>query len=191
MRYTLPRLAGALLLLAVATPAAAQQSPAAASRAIDPANIDTTCSACQDFFRYANGGWIKRTEIPAAYSRWGSFNELSDKNQDVVRAILEDARAAKNAAPGSNVQKIGDYYGACMDSAHVEAHGTKPLQPMLRQIAMLSTPADVQRQVARMHAAGVGALFGSTDHLELASQSGSAAELRDLAFGTAVRVLRA
>ena len=160
MRYILPRLAGALLVLAAALPAGAQQAATAPSKAIDPANIDTTCSACQDFFRYANGGWIKRTEIPAAYSRWGSFNELSDKNQDVVRAILEESRAAKNAAAGSNVQKIGDYYGACMDSAHVESHGTKPLQPMLRQIAMLSTAADVQRQVARMHAAGVGALFG-------------------------------
>ena len=160
MRYILPRLAGALLALAAATPATAQQAPAPAAKVLDPANIDTTCSACQDFFRYANGGWIKRTQIPAAYSRWGSFNELGDKNQDVVRAVLEESRAARTATPGSNARKIGDYYGACMDSARVESLGAQPLQPMLREVSLLRSSAELQRQLAKLHANGVGSLFG-------------------------------
>ena len=159
MRHIMPRLAGALLAFA-AFPAAAQQTTATPSKAIDPANLDTTCSACQDFFRYANGGWIKRTQIPAAYSRWGSFNELGDKNQDVVRAILEESRTAKNVAPGSNSQKIGDYYGACMDSTRIESLGAKPLQPALREIGLLRNAAEVQRHIAKLHAEGTGALFG-------------------------------
>src|SRR5712692_7805027 len=57
----------------------------------DIANMDRSAAACQNFFQYANGGWTKSNPVPAAYSRWGRFDELSEKNRDVVHQILEDA----------------------------------------------------------------------------------------------------
>ena len=77
-------------------------------RGFDVSNMDTTVSACENFFQYANGGWVTKNPIPAAYASWGRFNELSDRNQEQLRLILEDAAKSK-AAKGTNDQKIGDY----------------------------------------------------------------------------------
>ena len=82
----------ALAGLSIAAPLAAQAP--ARSRGLDPANLDTTCAPCADFNQFANGGWLKRSTIPAAYSRWGSFNELADKNEAVLRQIVEAAAAS-------------------------------------------------------------------------------------------------
>ena len=71
----------AALLLAGAAPLAAQQV-----KPLDPTNMDTTCSACEDFFSYANGGWIKNNAIPADKSSWGSFDELQEANYAALRS---------------------------------------------------------------------------------------------------------
>ena len=77
MMQTFARRVGFALLVAFAAATAGAQSTTP-SRVIDRANMDTTCLACQDFYEYANGGWQTRATIPAAYSVWGSFQELSD-----------------------------------------------------------------------------------------------------------------
>jgi putative endopeptidase len=136
------RLVAALALFASAATAGAQ-TPAAV-RAIDRANLDTTCSACEDFYDYANGGWITRATIPAAYSVWGSFQELSDKNEAVVHGILDSAAAhVATARPGSNAWKVGAFYGSCMDSARVESLGMTPLEPTLDAIAAIGSNAEL------------------------------------------------
>src|SRR5688572_32233826 len=58
-----------------------------AVKPFDKTALDTTCAPCKDFFQFANGGWIARTEIPAAYASWGSFSELDDRNKTVLRAV--------------------------------------------------------------------------------------------------------
>jgi putative endopeptidase len=127
------------LLLALGAATAGAQS-ATTSRAIDRANMDSTCLACQDFYEYANGGWQSRATIPAAYAVWGSFQQLSDKNEAVVRDILEDAaKRAPTAKPKSNLWKIGTFYGTCMDSTRIEALGRTPLQPTLDAIAAITS----------------------------------------------------
>ena len=70
------------------------------SHGFDLADLDTTCNACQDFFQYANGGWIKRNPIPPEYASWGRFNEVQNRNQEILRVILEAAAEDKSAAPG-------------------------------------------------------------------------------------------
>src|SRR5690242_16896503 len=124
----------------------------------DTANLDKTCKPCDDFYQFAMGGWMKENPIPPEYSVWGSFSQLADKNQKNLREILEAAASAKSA-PGSNEQKIGDFYMSCMDSAAIDAAGAKPIEPELTQIAAVQTLADLQAETARLHGMGVGVLF--------------------------------
>ena len=134
-------------------------SALAQTAAFDVTRMDDSVEACTDFFQYANGNWVKRTEIPAAYSRWGSFNILAENNNNALKEIL-DANAKAKAAPGSNEQLIGDFYAACMDEAEIEKAGVKPLNPYFKEIDKIKSAKDLQRQIAMMHAAGIPALFG-------------------------------
>jgi len=141
-----------VVLLSVCTAAIAQ------TKAFDTSRMDTSVDACNDFFQYANGTWVKNTAIPAAYPRWGTFNILADNNQAVVKEVLETAEKTKSPK-GSEAQLIADYYASCMDEAAIEKAGTKPLQPYLKQISKIKNTKDLQRQIAMFHAAGVPVLF--------------------------------
>ncbi|HEY5073627.1 MAG TPA: M13 family metallopeptidase N-terminal domain-containing protein, partial [Pyrinomonadaceae bacterium] len=135
-------------------------APAAGdSHSFDVANMDRSVAACQSFFQYANGGWTKNNPVPAAYSSWGRFNELAEKNRDVVHQILEDAAKNTKAAKGSNEQKIGDYYAACMDEANIEAAGLKPIQPELDRINKIKDQPSLQAEVAHLHSMFIPVLF--------------------------------
>ncbi len=134
-----------LLLAALSSPALAVPPP----RPIDPANMDTTCAPCRDFDQYANGGWIARTTLPAAYPSYGAFTELSDRNQDVVHRLLEDA--VHQVRSGGSMAKLGLFYGSCMDSVRAEADGAKPLQPALDRIAALHDVAGLSAEIGRLH----------------------------------------
>lgn len=130
----------------------------AQSKAFDTSRMDTTVEACTDFFQYANGTWLKNTEIPATESRWGTFNMLADNNNAILRDILETAAKTKSA-PNTDLQLIGDFYSSCMDEKAIEKAGAKPLDPLFMQIKAIKTPADLQRQIAMMHNAGMPAVF--------------------------------
>ncbi len=148
--------------LASAARDGAGQPPAAASGdrswGFDTANLDKTCKPCDDFYKFAMGGWMKSNPIPPQYSSWGTFTQLADKNQQNLRQILEAAEQAK-AKPGSNEQKIGDFYASCMDTAAIDAAGTKPIDPELARIAAMKSLADVQAEGARLQRMGANVLF--------------------------------
>lgn len=129
-------------------------------RGYDPANMDKETAACTDFYQYANGNWLKTTEIPAAYSSWGAFNVLAENNRKTLHDILEEAAKKTNATNGSNEQKIGDYYASCLDEAKREAEGMKPLVPELARIDKIQDMKGVQAQIAYMHRHGISTLFG-------------------------------
>ncbi len=148
-------LAPVVLVLAAALPAAAQQT----GHGIELAYRDTTCSPCRDFFQYANGNWVDHTEIPAAYSTYGVDREISDRSTEALRKLLEDAAADVSAPAGSNRQRLGTFYGTCMDSARAEKEGAAPLQPVFARIAALKTRAAIAPLVAQLHGNGVPSLF--------------------------------
>jgi putative endopeptidase len=132
-----------------------------APRGFDPANMcTTTCKACEDFYQYANGGWIAKNEIPPAFSTWGITSPLREKNVATLHEILEDAAKNTAAVKGSNEQKIGDFYATCVDEAKIEAAGATPLTPELAAINKMKSTRDLPAMLAHLHSIGVPALFG-------------------------------
>jgi len=104
---------------------------------------------------------VKSHEIPAAYPSWGTFNKLREDNENVLRGILEKAAADKSAAPGSNWQKIGDFYASCMDEAAIETAGIKPLHARdLKRIEDINDAKTLQAEIAHLQREGVRAVFG-------------------------------
>jgi putative endopeptidase len=130
----------------------------AQSSGFDPARMDRTVEACEDFFQYANGSWLRNTQIPASEARWGTFNILADSNNSILKQILDNA--AKNGGrSGSDAQMIGDFYSTCMDEAAIEKAGIDPIKPLLKNIDDAKSLKDLQEQIAEMHNAGRPAIF--------------------------------
>jgi putative endopeptidase len=155
-------LLGLLLLGVLAVTLGGKRSARAdqsSSRGYDSANLDKTCKPCDDFFQFASGGWLKNNPIPAEYPEWGSFVLLADENQKKLRSILDSAAADRSATPGSNEQKIGDFYASCMDTTSIDARGEKPLAPQFAQIDQLKERESISPLIARLHAQGVDAFF--------------------------------
>ncbi len=125
---------------------------------LDPQNMDTSVQPGEDFFQYANGNWIKNNPIPDDYARYGAFEALAEKNYEDVISILEEA-AAGDFEPGSNMQKIGDFYASGMDTAKIEADGLEPLQPLFGKIEAVRDLDDVQRVIAELHGMDINPLF--------------------------------
>jgi putative endopeptidase len=126
----------AISVMAISTAAIMALAPAAQAAGVDMTAIDKSVAPGDDFYTYANGSWLKRTEIPADQSRWGSFNILNLEAQTRTRALIEDA--IKTSAPGSEARKVGDFYAGFMDEAGIEAKGTAPLKGQLGAIAAIS-----------------------------------------------------
>ena len=151
----------ALVLALCAASTLIAQRPAA--KAIDRANLDTTCAACTYFYTFANGGWLKRSSIPAAYSSWSSFSEVQDKNELVVRDIIDAALKsvrAGSAAPTSNIYKIGAYYESCVDTMAIEALETKPIDGAMARIGKISSSAELPAALADLERTDGLAPFG-------------------------------
>src|SRR5579864_4038675 len=155
---------------------------------LNPADLDRSANACVNFFQFADGGWVAKHPIPAAYSSWGTFNYLLNRNQDVLHQILDEAAADRKTAPGSNEQKIGDYYASCMNADAIEKAGIHPLDAELKRINSITTIQQLEAEVARLQGDGVGVLFrfgsaqdykDSTEEIGAAFQGGLGLPDRD------------
>lgn len=122
-------------------------------QSVDWDGMDKTVSPKEDFYRFANGNWMKNNPVPESEARWGSFNEVTERNNDILKNILEEAAANDSAAKASATQIVGDYYYCIMDSSKRAADGIAPIQPMLNRIDGLKASelpqflADFHKQV--------------------------------------------
>jgi len=110
---------------------------------LDTAGMDRSVAPGDDFGRYANGTYLKNLVIPADRSNYGMFTRLRDLSQERTQGIVEAAAAHKDAKPGSEEQKVGDYYASFMDEAGIEAKGLAPLKPQLDAIAAIADRAQL------------------------------------------------
>ena len=117
---------------------------------LDVTAMDKTADPCVDFYQYACGGWMKNNPVPADQARWSVYSKLTQDNQRYLWGILDGLAKKKD---GRNVaqQKIGDYFGACMDEKAIEQRGAAPLAPYLAQIAAMQTMRDLPRVLAHLH----------------------------------------
>ena len=146
------RLCLILLCLAVAcarpadAPAPAASTPLVSG--LDPESFDRNVRPQDDLFHHVNGAWLAKTEIPADKASYGAFDILFDKAQADLRTIVEDAGKSASA-PGSEAQKIGDFYESFMNEARVEELGLAPMTAELDAIDALKTKTDLARHFAR------------------------------------------
>ena len=127
-------------------------------KGFNPANMDLSVKPTQDFFQYAVGGWAKRTTIPAEYDRYGVDQEIDARTHQILKEIMEAAASAKGA-PGSESQKVGDFYASGMDEAGIDAQGIAPLRPFFARIDEVKDAASLAGVLADLHRVGAFAGF--------------------------------
>ncbi|MES2267991.1 MAG: M13 family metallopeptidase [Bacteroidota bacterium] len=155
-------------------------------------NIDKSVKPGDDFFKYANGAWLKKNPIPAAYSSWSIFNLVQEDLRNKMLKINEDAVKA-NAAKGTNTQKIGDFYYSGMDTLNIEKLGLAPLKHELARIDAITDVNGLVAEFANLVTIGVrnpiGAYAGQDDRnsekiIMQLSQSGIGLPNRDYYYKT-------
>ena len=143
----------------VQVPVTKAKPPVGRALGIDTTNFDRSVRPQDDLFKFVNGGWLSRTEIPSDASSWGSFNELREGSRSATHTILEEM--AKASAPaGTEHRKLGDLYASYMDSAAIEAKGITPLKGELDAIAGLQSTTQLPQTFAHFARLGVGSPLG-------------------------------
>ncbi|MGC1450164.1 MAG: M13 family metallopeptidase [Candidatus Sulfotelmatobacter sp.] len=161
----IPGLSRSVLACAVIC-AAATSAPAASApemHGIAIGNMDRSVKPGEDFYLYANGAWIKRTEIPPDRAGVGIFTKLEDlTNQRTAELIAEIAKS--NPPAGSGMRKVADLYNSYMDEAAIEANGMAPLRPHLDAIAGIRDKRELAHALGETLRADVDALNNTNYH---------------------------
>ncbi len=153
-RFAVAAVCGVLL----ATGALAQTGQQTESKSgLDLGAIDKSANPCDNFYQYACGNWMKNNPIPADESSWSTFNQLYERNQKILRGILEESE--KDQSASSLDQKIGGFYQSCMDESVIEERGTAPLQSELERISRIANQRDLLDEVSRLHDRQIAVFF--------------------------------
>ena len=139
---------------------AASPSMAQLKSGIDIKNLDKNARPADDFYEFACGGWMKNNPLPAAYSRFGSFDRLALENNKRINAILNELNKGKYAK-GSLEQKISDLYKLAMDSVRRNKEGVNPVKPYILEMEAAGDKAALQAIQLKYAAFGYGVPYGA------------------------------
>lgn len=155
MKHSLEFLTIIMVVIFMITSCETQKTKAPVYPPLDSKNMDTTITPGDNFFQYANGGWMKANPIPEAYSRFGAFDEIQERKEKQLKTIILDAVDTKNASKGSLEQLIGDFYISGMDTAKIEKEGIQPLNNELELIDNMKDANDLQKEIAHLNIMGI------------------------------------
>ncbi len=150
---------------------------------INKKDMDTSISPAVDFFEYADGTWLKNTEIPAAYSGWGSFYILEDENLNKLKNILAGVEKNTTVKKGSSEQLVGDFYFTGMDSAFIEQQGFKPVEKDLNAVDAIKGLKDFYKELAYVQLGYSNPLFGFGSGADAKNSKMNIAQLRQSGLG--------
>ena len=119
-------------------------------KAIMKEDMDLTVDPGMDFYRYSNGGWLSRTQIPEDKTRYGAFDILAEETEKQVKDIVFEAWNRQGDTTDAEWLKLGNFFASGMDTATIDAMGYEPIKPDLDNIATVAKPEDVVRQLARL-----------------------------------------
>jgi len=125
---------------------------------ITTADMDLSVNPGENFYQYANGGWMKQHPLPDEKSRYGSFDKLAEDSKEKVKLIIERA-AAENAEDGTLAQKIGDFYAAGMDIESINATSYNPIKPLLEKIAQVDSKENLIAVISELQTKQLTPLF--------------------------------
>jgi endothelin-converting enzyme/putative endopeptidase len=141
--------------------------------------MDQSVNPCQDFFKYSCGGWLKKNPIPPDQPRWDVYAKMENDNERFLWGILETA-AKPNPQRTTIEREIGDFYAACMDEPRADALGKTPIEPLLQEVASLTSIHQLPPLLARIHLSTYGNAFvfgfGSSQDYDDSSQMIASAE---------------
>jgi endothelin-converting enzyme/putative endopeptidase len=133
--------------------------PADISKPLDPASFDKTAQACNDFYKFATGGWTASHPIPSHLSRWGSFDQLSENNLSNMHDLLDKLVATPDKSDPDFV-RVTNYYKSCMDEDRIEKEGDAWLQAQLKPIDALPDRPAILAEIGKLQSAGISVFFG-------------------------------
>jgi putative endopeptidase len=146
-----------------AAPQPAAAAPKAMASGIDKAQFDPSVRLQDDFYRHVNGIWLKNNPVPPDKSNYGAFTKLADDAEKQLREIIEQAAAKADKKPGSDEQKVGDYYAAFMNEALADELGLEPLGAELARIDAIDDRKALGAEFARLSRIGVNLIPGYID----------------------------
>ncbi len=138
---------------------------------LDEASLDLSADPCTDFYQYACGGWLAKHEIPAEKAGYSSgFATIADRNELLLKTLLEDAAAGKLPKDTAFAKQMGEYFGTCMDEAKLEK-ALPEVKKLIDSVTTIKTANDLAKSVATLHAAGIAPFFGAHGDQDLKTAS--------------------
>src|SRR5262245_37187680 len=154
------RPASVFAVLALAVAGALLSAQSALKSGIDTAGFDKSVRPQDDLFRYVNGNWLVKTEIPADRPVYGTFVQLDEKAEQSLFNLIEELAGDRNKKPGSTAQQVGDFYLGFMDEKRLESLGAEPLKPRLAEIEAISNTTQLAETLGRLSEMGLPGPIG-------------------------------